>query len=194
MSCSGGSWPAGCDEELPKHVVYPGCLAFYRTLISYKTGKEEERDNFWAGKHKMGDLVFLSARPHAYKDAAETKSYDKFKKLVDEGKLDFNPIMLPGALPASLRSSVGALFWSKIRGKGDSRAKRGKLPDLSKGTCSTSMRLYTQKSAWCLSATTAKLICTWASSLKWKLRSSTKSKISSTPCRTSRTTHGGKTS
>lgn len=30
---------------------------------------------------QLGNLVFLSARPHVYKDMSESKSYAKFKKL-----------------------------------------------------------------------------------------------------------------
>ena len=30
---------------------------------------------------QVGNLVFLSARPHLYKDMSEAKSYAKFKKL-----------------------------------------------------------------------------------------------------------------
>jgi len=76
LTCSGGSYPAGVDKRYGKKVVYPGVLAFYRELdLGYRDGTEE-----W-GRESIGNLVFLSARPHLYKDVTEKRNFDKFKKL-----------------------------------------------------------------------------------------------------------------
>ena len=131
---SGGHWPAGVDKAVPKHVVYPGCLAFFKVLFGGGPPDEEASNVFktrsfvsetdWDDIGETacmdtlgakGSLVFLSARPHAYKDAAETASYEAFRALVNEGKLDFHPVMLPGALPASLRSSFFSLIFKVFR-------------------------------------------------------------------------------
>ena len=50
------------------------------------------------------NLVFLSARPHAYKDMAEEHSYRLFKGLVREGKMHVIPTLLPGRLKQGLQA------------------------------------------------------------------------------------------
>eukprot|EP01031_Cornospumella_fuschlensis_P053288 gene53288-65085_t len=65
LSCSGGSWPAGMDTSYPKKAIYPGVMAFYRELDLGINGDEEWDDA------RIGNLVFLSARPHVYKDVSE---------------------------------------------------------------------------------------------------------------------------
>lgn len=72
---SGGSYPAGIDKRYPKKLVYPGVLAFYRELDLGTSGPEE-----WP-ESRVGNLVFLSARPHVYKDMSEQSSFRKFEKL-----------------------------------------------------------------------------------------------------------------
>ncbi|GMI17055.1 hypothetical protein TrLO_g9630 [Triparma laevis f. longispina] len=84
---SGGKFPAGIDKEYPKHQIYPGCLEFFQALDS--EGAEDE---------SSCNLVFLSARPHAYKDMAEEHSYRTFKNLVREEKMHVVPTLLPGRL------------------------------------------------------------------------------------------------
>lgn len=50
----------------PKKALYPGVLAFYRELdIGTNSMPEEIR----------GNLVFLSARPHVYKDVSEVRAH-----------------------------------------------------------------------------------------------------------------------
>jgi len=44
------------------------------------------------------NLVFLSARPHLYKELTEQKSYRRFRKYVSEGLLHKMPTLLPGRL------------------------------------------------------------------------------------------------
>ena len=75
LSCSGGSYPAGVDRRFGKKVVYPGVLAFYRELDLGIKGPEEWPDS------RVGNLVFLSARPHVYKDVSEKINFAKFEKL-----------------------------------------------------------------------------------------------------------------
>ena len=54
-----------------------GVLAFYRELDLGITGSDDWDDD----KERLGNLVFLSARPHVYKDLSESQSYRKFGKL-----------------------------------------------------------------------------------------------------------------
>ena len=72
---SGGHYPAGIDKRYPKKVVYPGVLAFYRELDLGTSGPDDWPDN------RVGNLVFLSARPHVYKDMSEKSNFAKFEKL-----------------------------------------------------------------------------------------------------------------
>ncbi len=92
---SGGSYPAGIDKRFPKKMVYPGVLAFYRELDLGTRGPEEWPEN------RVGNLVFLSARPHVYKDLSEQSSFRKFEKLrmlSADGRKGMHtvPSMLPG--------------------------------------------------------------------------------------------------
>ncbi|CAM9851686.1 unnamed protein product, partial [Chrysoparadoxa australica] len=66
---SGGRFPAGIDKSLPRKALYPGVLDFYRELDLGIEGPEE-----WP-EGRVGNLVFLSARPHVYKDISEAHSY-----------------------------------------------------------------------------------------------------------------------
>uniref|UniRef100_A0A7S3PK64 Phosphatidate phosphatase APP1 catalytic domain-containing protein n=1 Tax=Aplanochytrium stocchinoi TaxID=215587 RepID=A0A7S3PK64_9STRA len=59
---------------------------------------------------KHGNVAFLSARPHAYKDLTESGSYRKFAKLFATGLMHATPTLLPG----SLRSGSAAIM-VKIR-------------------------------------------------------------------------------
>jgi len=72
---SGGHYPAGIDKRYPKKVVYPGVLAFYRELDLGTSGPDDWPEN------RVGNLVFLSARPHVYKDMSEKSNFAKFEKL-----------------------------------------------------------------------------------------------------------------
>eukprot|EP01039_Chlorochromonas_danica_P011102 gene11102-12368_t len=91
LSCSGGSWPAGMDLSYPKKAIYPGVLAFYREL-DLGIGTEE----VW--QREPGNLVFLSARPHVYKDISESATYDKFSALRITHNLYTFPTLLAGSL------------------------------------------------------------------------------------------------
>ena len=75
LYCSGGMYPAGVDKRYSRKTVYPGVLAFYRELDLGINGPEE-----WP-KDRVGNLIFLSARPHLYKDMSEKANYAKFEKL-----------------------------------------------------------------------------------------------------------------
>jgi len=99
LLCSGGIFPAGLDSKYPKHSVYPGVLEFYKELdIGHGEGCDSGE---WAGG--VGNLAFLSARPHVYKDKSERKSYMKFERLVREKKMHCMPTLLPGNLVAGVR-------------------------------------------------------------------------------------------
>jgi len=99
LSCSGGSYPSGIDKRYGKKVVYPGVLGFYRELDLGIDGPEE-----WP-KHTVGNLVFLSARPHVYKDMTEKVNHAKFAKLAMRG-MHTTPSLLPG----DLLSGVETIF------------------------------------------------------------------------------------
>lgn len=75
LCSSGGSYPAGIDKRFAKKVVYPGVLTFYRELDLGTQGPGEWPEN------RVGNLVFLSARPHVYKDVSEKINFAKFEKL-----------------------------------------------------------------------------------------------------------------
>lgn len=98
LTSSGGMYPAGIDKRYSKKVVYPGVLAFYRELDIGTQGPDE-----WQDDH-VGNLVFLSARPHVYKDVSERANFAKFKKLrsrAGEGGrqgMHTTPSLLPGDL------------------------------------------------------------------------------------------------
>lgn len=94
LTCSGGSFPAGVDDTYPRKAVYPGVLAFYRELDLGTAGDHDE----WNRQERLGNLVFLSARPHVYKDISEKHSYEKFRKLLDSGRLHTSPTLLAGSL------------------------------------------------------------------------------------------------
>eukprot|EP00746_Dinoflagellata_sp_MGD_P041661 gnl/MRDRNA2_/MRDRNA2_200739_c0_seq1.p1 gnl/MRDRNA2_/MRDRNA2_200739_c0~~gnl/MRDRNA2_/MRDRNA2_200739_c0_seq1.p1 ORF type:complete len:757 (-),score=103.74 gnl/MRDRNA2_/MRDRNA2_200739_c0_seq1:2-2179(-) len=71
----------------------------------------------------MSNLVFLSARPHAYKDYAESKSYRLFHRLRERGQLHCMPTLLAGRL----RSSAGATLEGAIMELRMSESKTLKL-------------------------------------------------------------------
>jgi hypothetical protein len=95
LMCSGGSWPAGMDTAYPKKAIYPGVLAFYRELdLGDSAGGDEE----WNCNTRDGNLVFLSARPHVYKDVSENVTYKKFRDLQEKRGLYTSPALLAGSL------------------------------------------------------------------------------------------------
>jgi len=96
---SGGSYPAGVDKRYGKKVVYPGVLAFYRELDLGTEGPEE-----WP-EGRVGNLVFLSARPHVYKDMSEKANFAKFEKLRatgDDGRTGMHTV--PSLLAGDIKS------------------------------------------------------------------------------------------
>jgi hypothetical protein len=93
LSCSGGSFPAGCDMSYPRKCIYPGVLAFYRELDLGTRGPDT-----WDSASRIGNLVFLSARPHLYKDLLESHSYDKFRRLQETSGMHTSPSLLPGEM------------------------------------------------------------------------------------------------
>ncbi|TDH66237.1 hypothetical protein CCR75_002296 [Bremia lactucae] len=97
---SGGRYPAGLDTRYPRHTLYPGVLPFYRELDMGTVGPDEWEDN------RVGNLVFLSARPHVYKDVSEKKSYAKFAALHEMMGMHTLPTLLAGNL-----TSGRAFMW-----------------------------------------------------------------------------------
>lgn len=87
---SGGRYPAGMDTRFPRHALYPGVLSFYRELDMGTNGPDDWTDD------RVGNLVFLSARPHVYKDMSEKKSYAKFAALYEKMGMHTLPTMLAG--------------------------------------------------------------------------------------------------
>uniref|UniRef100_M4C4Y7 Phosphatidate phosphatase APP1 catalytic domain-containing protein n=1 Tax=Hyaloperonospora arabidopsidis (strain Emoy2) TaxID=559515 RepID=M4C4Y7_HYAAE len=89
---SGGRYPAGLDTRFPRHTLYPGVLAFYRELDMGTVGPDDWTDD------RVGNLVFISARPHVYKDVSEKKSYAKFAALHEKMGMHTLPTLLAGNL------------------------------------------------------------------------------------------------
>lgn len=109
LYCSGGSYPAGVDKRFGKKVVYPGVLAFYRELDLGTRGPEEWPDN------RVGNLVFLSARPHVYKDMSEKANFSKFEQLRLTGEdgrkgMHTTPALLTGDLTSGSQYIVSNDF------------------------------------------------------------------------------------
>lgn len=92
LSCCGGSWPAGMDASYPKKSIYPGVIAFYREL-DLGTAGPDQLDTI-----RPGNLVFLSARPHVYKDVSESATYTKLRLLQENRGLHTSPTLLAGDL------------------------------------------------------------------------------------------------
>ncbi|ETW05129.1 hypothetical protein H310_04146 [Aphanomyces invadans] len=93
LESSGGMWPAGVDRSYPRHTVYPGVLAFYREL---DLGPNAPSSTWEPGR--LGNLTFISARPHVYKDLSEKKSIKKFDRLHSTRGLHCLPSMLAGSV------------------------------------------------------------------------------------------------
>jgi len=107
LKCSGGHWPAGVDLSLPRKAVYPGVLGLYRELDLGCCAKAESWEDAAPGrapdKHRalrrdVGNLAFLSARPHVYRDWAEKGQYSLFSKMCSDGAMHAMPSMLTGDL------------------------------------------------------------------------------------------------
>ncbi|KAJ1452230.1 hypothetical protein M885DRAFT_527557 [Pelagophyceae sp. CCMP2097] len=92
LLCSGGHYPAGVDRRFPRKALYPGVLALYRELDLGVDGPPE-----WV-EGRLGNVAFLSARPHVYSDLAERSSYARFLTLVRSRRLHAMPTMLTGDL------------------------------------------------------------------------------------------------
>ena len=104
LMSSGGVYPAGIDRRWPRKAVYPGVLALYRELDLGANGDRGELDGATATftpsapAGRLGNLVFLSARPHVFGDLAERSSYAKFTHLLQSRRLHAMPTMLTGDL------------------------------------------------------------------------------------------------
>mmetsp|Transcript_50146 Transcript_50146/g.144500 ORF Transcript_50146/g.144500 Transcript_50146/m.144500 type:complete len:780 (-) Transcript_50146:9-2348(-) len=62
-------------------------------------------------RRDMSNLVFISARPHAYKDYMESKSYQLFRRLRARGMLHCMPTLLAGRFRSSSGAALrGAIF------------------------------------------------------------------------------------
>lgn len=114
LVCSGGHYPAGIDRRWPRKTVYPGVLALYRELDLGTDG-----DDLATSWDRLGNLVFLSARPHVYSDLAERSSYAKFAELVRDRRLHAMPTMLVGDLKSGgemmVRGDMEPLALKKMR-------------------------------------------------------------------------------
>lgn len=116
LFCSGGHYPAGIDKRFAKKVVYPGVLAFYRELDLGTSGPEEWPEN------RVGNLVFLSARPHLYKDMSEKQNFAKFEKLRATGQdgrkgMHTVPSLLPGDIASGSQYMLTSDFEPLARKK-----------------------------------------------------------------------------
>ena len=102
LECSGGLYPAGVDKRYERHTPYPGVGTFYREIDLCGSGDVISAlpAKGWAADfgNMLGNLIFVSARPHLYKDLSELRSYAKFASLVKKGVLHCTPSLLPGSL------------------------------------------------------------------------------------------------
>ena len=92
LTCSFGPSLAGLDRSYPEKIAYPGVLAFYRELDTGIVGEDEWGDRW------RSNLVFLSARPHIYKDISEALSFAKFKALKETKGMHTTPSLLAGSM------------------------------------------------------------------------------------------------
>ncbi|CAJ1354887.1 unnamed protein product [Effrenium voratum] len=99
LQCSGGHFPAGCDKRLPKKMIYPGFLTLLREL-----------DRSYSPALPSSNVVFLSARPHVYKDISEQKSFRVFRQLFQQSELHTIPSLLPGSFRLGLWAVIKNLF------------------------------------------------------------------------------------
>jgi hypothetical protein len=101
---SGGRFPAGLDTKYSRHTIYPGVLQLYLELdLGYYGGSANV---IWP-ESRPGNLIFLSARPHVYKDKSEAKSYEIFEALhvaKSAHRLHCLPTLLSGSLDSGLKS------------------------------------------------------------------------------------------
>lgn len=98
LTCSAGSYPSGIDKRYGKKIVYPGVLGFYRELDLGTDGPEE-----WPA-NTVGNLVFLSARPHVYKDVSEKINFKKFENLLVKRGMHTMPSLLAGDVNSGLET------------------------------------------------------------------------------------------
>ncbi|GAB5363207.1 hypothetical protein AAMO2058_000863800 [Amorphochlora amoebiformis] len=103
LFASGGRFPAGIDAKFDHHTLYPGVLAFYKEL---DLGLAPSSNGEWPS-HWKGNLAFLSARPHVYKDWSQKKSYKLFQLLKTKHKLHTMPTLLAGELFSSFQMFRG---------------------------------------------------------------------------------------
>eukprot|EP00931_Biecheleriopsis_adriatica_P056940 TRINITY_DN33777_c0_g1_i1.p1 TRINITY_DN33777_c0_g1~~TRINITY_DN33777_c0_g1_i1.p1 ORF type:complete len:717 (-),score=135.84 TRINITY_DN33777_c0_g1_i1:230-2380(-) len=99
---SGGHFPAGCDHSYPRRCVYPGCLRLFEELDIHNQltfGRVR-------GEEPSCNLIFLSARPHVYKDVAESASFRVFNDLVSQRAMHSIPTLLPGKLGSGIWATV----------------------------------------------------------------------------------------
>eukprot|EP00968_Pinguiococcus_pyrenoidosus_P015434 scaffold1428_cov259-Pinguiococcus_pyrenoidosus.AAC.1 len=92
LMSSSGKYPAGVDERLPRHECYPGVLEFFKQLDLGFAGPEDWNPTW------EGNLGFLSARPHVYKDLAERKLYERIERMQKEKGLYSAAHVLCGSL------------------------------------------------------------------------------------------------
>ena len=105
LLCSGGVFPAGSDKSYPRKALYPGVLAFYRELDLGTNSDFAE----WQPQ-MVGNLVFLSARPHVYKDVAESVIFEKVRSLQERYNLYTSPTLLAGCLNTGGKFMVSGDF------------------------------------------------------------------------------------
>lgn len=97
LLCSGGGYPAGVDKTYPRKAIYPGVLSFYRELEAGPHVDKGLTDTAKRQNNLNLNLVFLSARPHVYKDLSESRTFLKFREM--EG-LNARPTLLSGSIAA----------------------------------------------------------------------------------------------
>ncbi|GBG24604.1 Hypothetical Protein FCC1311_008232 [Hondaea fermentalgiana] len=112
---SGGRYPAGIDVSYKRKVFYPAVTSLYRELNIGSRGTLADA-GVWPPK-RSGDLVFLSARPHVYKDVTETTMYSKFRGFMKAQALHCMPSLLPGDLESGQAFMMQGTFMPMARKK-----------------------------------------------------------------------------
>jgi len=114
---SGGRFPAGMDTTYKHKVVYPGITTLYKELDLGTVGPAA-KSGVWPAS-RFGDLVFLSARPHVYKDVTETTMFVKFRGFIKNQSLHCMPSLLPGDLESGqafmMKADFGPMALKKFK-------------------------------------------------------------------------------
>ena len=75
-------------------------------IKSSSSSSSSSKNRNSSNKREPGNLTFLSARPHVYRDVVEKSAFKRFRQLIALGELHCAPTMLAGSL-----GTGGSMFW-----------------------------------------------------------------------------------